>query len=808
MVTARNSDGVQVTRNSSFFKSAPGEDEILEESEGECEEIPEVLNQEECEEIPEVLNQEECEEIPEVLNPEAEREETPVRRYPQRERSRPNDFPQRLEISPISPSAVDEIQSKSAENMAKICLECEKELLEVARRSTKSLLRERDYPGLRSLDFMKIIEEMKYLCPTVFNILSAMIQFDCNEDKKTAALALIYSIIMFKRCHELSRIQRVNTVLLAEGNASQELLDRLNKYGLCLEKTMKYTIQEEIGSHFLDQAVELVKQGNRFVFVLDNIDWDVKVHDVRSDKQNRSVHAVATCIVFDRVTSSHLPDNGQQKNLATSDLKQLISLSHEEKRVTRERYKYFLGKILCELFPAFDFLKTVVPEHSPCRYQEEMKRQSVVVPMPVLMKDEKKYNQDHATPPAPPIAAPLIAAPSRPDQPASHTPPVPQAADPLASVKIPCFGDQLTRVRLAGAKDLRAGSHTATDRLDHIYPFRIVDWHSKRSFLKVIFKNLYKNSGREKGTLRYFREKLQRRNVTVDVKHFENCEQLFLSTGKCFAVQALVKFFNMESKDGRPTRNRPPNNIYNSVLDKFIDEYLIMPTPSTVPQIEDEPDTSDEQDFVRNCSLCLLQYFFLILIDFKDAVKEGNGERLATLHKQLLPHFKSAPGFNAYSIEMLINIIQNEVFLSEAEAHQCIWAATVNWKGGIRKNIEIDLLQENRNRDLKKRSRAWVQIKRTRPLIAQADLSGVRKANNNSSHTHSSSSLDEGKILADLCEVKPFDFQPNGRFDSFPDIMADPLVSLDQEEFNKWFARHKRNLLLDAPIAQDEEGED
>lgn len=139
--------------------------------------------------------------------------------------------------------------------------------------------------------------------------------------------------------------------------------------------------------------------------------------------------------------------------------------------------------------------------------------------------------------------------------------------------------------------------------------------------LQVIFKNLYKNSGREKGTLRYFREKLQRRNVTVDVKHFENCEQLFLSTGKCFAVQALVKFFNMESKDGRPTRNRPPNNIldvgdnkniyYNSVLDKFIDEYLIMPTPSTVPQIEDEPDTSDEQDFVRNYSLCLLQYFFL-----------------------------------------------------------------------------------------------------------------------------------------------------------------------------------------------------
>ena len=82
-------------------------------------------------------------------------------------------------------------------------------------------------------------------------------------------------------------------------------------------------------------------------------------------------------------------------------------------------------------------------------------------------------------------AEPPIAAPSRPDQPASHVPPVTCVEDHLAKVKIPCFGDQLTRVQLAGAKDLRAGSHTAQDRLDHLYPFRIVDWHAKRSFLKV-----------------------------------------------------------------------------------------------------------------------------------------------------------------------------------------------------------------------------------------------------------------------------------------------------------------------------------
>ena len=46
---------------------------------------------------------------------------------------------------------------------------------------------------------------------------------------------------------------------------------------------MKPKIQENIGSHFLDHAVELVKQGKKFVLVLHNIDWEVKVHDMPSD---------------------------------------------------------------------------------------------------------------------------------------------------------------------------------------------------------------------------------------------------------------------------------------------------------------------------------------------------------------------------------------------------------------------------------------------------------------------------------------------------------------------------------------------
>ena len=155
-----------------------------------------------------------------------------------------------------------------------------------------------------------------------------------------------------------------------------------------------------------------------------------------------------------------MPDVGPKNNLANVNLRELLNCTDEEKRCTRERYKIFLGKILFEEFPTLDFLVDVVPTRTPCQYQAEMGTQSVVVPLPVLMKDEKKYSdlvdildqlevwvreiyakagrcapldEDHVPPGTP------IAAHSRPDQAASHVPPVLSVEDPLAKVQIPLF---------------------------------------------------------------------------------------------------------------------------------------------------------------------------------------------------------------------------------------------------------------------------------------------------------------------------------------------------------------------------------
>jgi hypothetical protein len=51
--------------------------------------------------------------------------------------------------------------------------------------------------------------------------LSSLLDCDLtNPGKKLPPMCLLYGVILFLRCHELSRIQRINTVLLVQGKAT------------------------------------------------------------------------------------------------------------------------------------------------------------------------------------------------------------------------------------------------------------------------------------------------------------------------------------------------------------------------------------------------------------------------------------------------------------------------------------------------------------------------------------------------------------------------------------------------------------
>ena len=317
---------------------------------------------------------------------------------------------------------------------------------------------------------------------------------------------------------------------------------------------------------------------------------------------------------------------------------------------------------------------------------------------------------------------------------------------------------------------------------------------------------------------------MNRRNVTVDVKHYEDCEQLFLSVGKCFVIEALLEFFQMLDTKHKPTANGP-HSVYvlteeyqksylSNALDKFLDEYVFIQEDED-DEIDEEEEESDVVDGIWCYSVNILKSF-LLLADIRDAVASGNGEYLSALRKQLLEHFFTTPGFNEFAIEMFINILQCQVLLSEAEAHNCKWAATVNWKGGAHKNIEIDLFQENRNCEIKRliksmgANKTEVAISRASKAsagvtkIVEAFESQVNMGHKSLARSHKSSTEDEKLISKDLRDLRPFRKEDGRMYESFGAISHNPIHDFNKQKFKEWTDRHKKNILMHYPDEPEE----
>lgn len=103
--------------------------------------------------------------------------------------------------------------------MTMVVSQVEKEFIKVARRSTQSLLRQRNYNSLSSLDFVEIVEEMKLLCPTTFNILPAMIRFSLQRKQEGSSYG---GYLQYHNVQKMARDEPGSNVLLAERNASQD----------------------------------------------------------------------------------------------------------------------------------------------------------------------------------------------------------------------------------------------------------------------------------------------------------------------------------------------------------------------------------------------------------------------------------------------------------------------------------------------------------------------------------------------------------------------------------------------------------
>lgn len=159
-------------------------------------------------------------------------------------------------------------------------------------------------------------------------------------------------------------------------------------------------------------------------------------------------------------------------------------MSLSEWKQYAESAKIIVGRVVLQFLPQFKCLKGIIPDHIPHQYSEQMAQQSTIVTTPIINANEAKYEDrvttlrtyekwiseiyvqaglvqevpDTDNPPVP-------AGPAAPGQTNAHTQATPN--DPMKDMKVVFAGDQLTRVRFAGGKDLLSGAQTPSDRFEH-----------------------------------------------------------------------------------------------------------------------------------------------------------------------------------------------------------------------------------------------------------------------------------------------------------------------------------------------------
>lgn len=202
------------------------------------------------------------------------------------------------------------------------------------------------------------------------------------------------------------------------------------------------------------------------------------------------------------------------------------------------------------------------------------------------------------------------------------------------------------------------------------------------------------------GTLIQLRNVINRRNVVTDPKeNFNACDDFFTLVVTCHFLAVVMKNLGMSTLDDIPTVGDFTSDSWmmsdddrKSALYHFcqeiIAEYVHQPlNPVLADDIDDKV-----QEYAKE-----LMSLGILYLNYKDAIKEGDGGRVLALWKYLLPIFKASDRRN-YSIEILLTLYNCHFVYSPRQVKQVLWSRFINTHGLPGKNIAADLHMEHLNR--------------------------------------------------------------------------------------------------------------
>jgi len=216
---------------------------------------------------------------------------------------------------------------------------------------------------------------------------------------------------------------------------------------------------------------------------------------------------------------------------------------------------------------------------------------------------------------------------------------------------------------------------------------------------------------------------------------------------------------------------------------------------------EEIPQEEAKADYKFNYHSAKLA-FGLVLLEFNDALKEGDGDRLFELYKLALLIYKTH-GHYKYAYGVLLYLVKCIAILPPSQALRLKWNRTYNVSGLPGRNIPLDLQKEHDNKDVKC---MWRNLganldehnaERTAGTLQSTQLvyqSVDRDCMVNEHHFARKIPNEEeavNQITTDLLSNDVFKRTPGREgYASFPKFERNLLHNLDYRDLHKWLKEH------------------
>ncbi|SMN01873.1 hypothetical protein SPONL_183 [uncultured Candidatus Thioglobus sp.] len=382
--------------------------------------------------------------------------------------------------------------------------------------------------------------------------------------------------------------------------------------------------------------------------------------------------------------------------------------------------------------------------------------------------------------------------------------------------------------------------------------------------MQVLFNRLYKGgSNLDGGTLLQLRNLINRRNVSADTSNKFNASiDYFELVTKCHIISVTMHYFGMRSIEDTPTCNafaidgdpkqqwKRLQKAVREIVERFVfvqDFSEVVAKGSSKQEETRNPHSeriSHEHSYakvqnpsktteanrvlpenIRRCADCpnpsrnvtssspdkVLDYACsvlsdgLLLLELRDAIHEGDGERDLRCWRFMLLYF-SYSGHKKYALEALYLQAAFSATANSRTAQELLQARFINVHGGPGRNIPTDLFMEHLNRTLKDHfhglganisENTIVQIAKS--LKALIDITNnfdhtLKLHPESLHHTTKSSIKDRNLILSQLATSRVFDYIP-GRFHfAFKNIKSHVSDCVNVAKLVKWIKEHTRNM--------------